>query len=177
MPETIDWPLRNTARPRRYVLIFFLVLVAIIVLCASSLIAYWVDMLWFNSLGYAGVFWTTVRMEWTVFAIFATATFAILFGAFALLRRTHAADLPGTHTILVGGQPIDLPVEKVLGWLALGLSLLIALGTGAAMKAQWPTIALYFHAPRAAGVADPIWASHSASISSRCLCGKSRAGC
>ncbi len=156
MPETIDWPLRNTARPRRYVLIFFLVLVAIIVLCASSLIAYWVDMLWFNSLGYAGVFWTTVRMEWTVFAIFATATFAILFGAFALLRRTHAADLPGTHTILVGGQPIDLPVEKVLGWLALGLSLLIALGTGAAMKAQWPTIALYFHAPRAAGVADPI---------------------
>ena len=156
MPETIDWPLRNTARSRRRVLIFFLILVAIIVLCASSLISYWVDMLWFKSLGYAGVFWTTVRMEWTVFAIFAAATFAILFGAFALLRRTHAADLPGTHTILFGGQPIDLPVEMVLGWLALGLSVLIALGTGAAMKAQWPTIALYFHAPRAAGAADPI---------------------
>ena len=156
MPETIDWPLRNTARSRRRVLIFFLILVAIIVLCASSLISYWVDMLWFKSLGYAGVFWTTVRMEWTVFAIFAAATFAILFGAFALLRRTHAADLPGTHTILFGGQPIDLPVEMVLGWLALGLSVLIALGTGAAMKAQWPTIALYFHAPRGAGAADPI---------------------
>ena len=106
--------------------------------------------------GYGRVFWTTLRIEWIVFAVFTAATFAILFGAFAFLRSAHAADLPGTHTILIGGQPFDLPVEKVLGWLALGLSALIALGTGAAMKAQWPTFALYLHASRTAGIADPI---------------------
>ncbi len=156
MPETIDWPRRATARPRRHTLIFLLILVAIIVLCASSVISYWVDLQWFGSLGYGRVFWTTLRIEWIVFAVFTAATFAILFGAFAFLRSAHAADLPGTHTILIGGQPFDLPVEKVLGWLALGLSALIALGTGAAMKAQWPTFALYLHASRTAGIADPI---------------------
>lgn len=156
MPETIDWPLRTNARPRRHTLIFLLILVAIIVLGASSFIAYWVDMLWFTSLNYAGVFWTTVRLEWTIFAVFAAASFGVLFGVFSLLRRAHAADLPGTHTIVFGGQPIDLPVEKFLGWIALALSALVALGTGAAMKAQWPTFALYFHAAHGAGVADPV---------------------
>ena len=156
MPETIDWPLHSSTRPRRHKLIFLLILVAIIVFSAGSIVSYWVDMLWFGSLGYGSVFWTTVRLEWTIFAVFAVATFVILYGSFTLLWRAHAADLPGTHTIVFGGQPVDLPVEKVLGWLALGVSALVALGAAAAIKAQWPVLALYFYAPRATGVADPI---------------------
>jgi uncharacterized protein len=157
MPETIDWPLRTRTRPRRRKLIFLLVFIAIVFLCARSTVSYWVDMLWFGSLGYSSVFWTTLRLEWSVFAAFAVATFAVLFGAFSLLHRTHTADLPDTHTIVFAGQPIDLPVAKALRWVALLISLLIALATGAAMKAQWPTLALYLHAQRAAGVADPIF--------------------
>lgn len=157
MPETIDWPSRTKTRPRRSNLLLLAIFVAIVLFSFSSVVSYWVDMLWFGSLGYVSVFWTTVRLEWSVFAVFFIATFAILFGAFTLLRRSHAHDLPGTHTIVFGGQPIELPVDKALRWVALGISLLIALGTGAAMRAQWPTLALYLHGPRAAGAADPIF--------------------
>jgi len=157
MPETIDWPLRGKSRPRRRKLLFLAILIAIVLLCTRSIVSYWVDMLWFGTLGYSSVFWTTLRIEWCVFAAFFVATFAILYGAFRLLHHTHGSDLPGTHTIVFAGQPIDLPVEKALRWAALLVSLLIALATGAAMKAQWPTLALYFHAQRAAGAVDPIF--------------------
>ena len=156
MPETIHWPPRAKARPPRRKLAFLLILAAVVLFSASSLISYWVNALWFGSLGYASVYWTTLGMEWGIFAAFAIATFAILFGAFTLLRRTHGADLPGTHTIFFAGQPVHLPVEKVLGFAAVGISLIVALATGAAMRTQWPTLALYWHAPHNAGVADPV---------------------
>jgi uncharacterized membrane protein (UPF0182 family) len=156
MPETIEWPLRTGTRPHRRKIILFLILVAVVFFSASSFISYWVNILWFGSLGYAGVYWTTLGMEWGIFAVFAIATFAILFGSFTLLRRTHATDLPGTHTIFFAGQPLHLPVEKVLGYAAVGISLVVALATAAAMRAQWPILALYWHAPRHAGAADPV---------------------
>lgn len=161
MPETIDWPPRATVRPRRRKFILLLVILFIIILTWSSALSYWVDALWFGALGYSSVFWTTLRLEWAVFAGFAVATFAILYGAFAVLKRAHAADLPGTHTIFFGGQPIQLPVGRVLGWAATIISALVALATGAAMKSEWPAFALYWHAPAmGAGspnvIADPI---------------------
>lgn len=156
MPETIDWPHGVKTQSARHVLIFVFIAIAVVLVAFNSVVSYWVDMLWFGSLGYAQAFWTSLRIEWSVFAAFTIATFVVLYGSFRLLKRAHAADLPATHTILVAGQPIDLPVQKVLGWLALGLSILIALGAGAAMKSQWPTVALYFHGPRMVGGVDPI---------------------
>jgi uncharacterized protein len=160
MPGTIDWPLRTTARPRRRKFIILLAVILVIILTWSSALSYWVDDLWFGALGYSSVFWTTLRLEWAVFAAFAAATFAILYGAFAALKRAHAADLPDTHTIFFGGQPIELPVGRALGWAAAIISALIALATAAAMKSEWPAFALYWHTPASAGsanlVSDPV---------------------
>ena len=156
MTKTIEWPPRTTARPHRRTLLVLLVLIAVVVLGASSAVGWWVNLLWFSSLGYAQVFWTTFRLQWEIFGIFALATFVILFGSFQLLRRAHRADLPERHTIVVGGQPLDLPVEAVLRYLAVGLSALIAFGAGAAMRSQWSVFALYWDLPRTPGVVDPI---------------------
>ena len=96
------------------------------------------------------VFWKTWGLEWGTFAAFAVLTFLILFGAFLALRHSHAADLPDTHTIFFAGRPIELPVAKALHIVAVIAALLIAIATGVAMEAQWPTLALYWYAPHAA---------------------------
>jgi uncharacterized protein len=160
LPETIDWPLhKQPPRPRNRKLLFLIAIVAVILLGGRTAISYWVDLLWFRSLGYGEVFWKTRSLEWGTFTGFAVVTFLVLLGAFTLLRRAHSADLPTTHSIVFGGQAVNLPVATVLRVVAIAGSLLVALITGAAMEAQWPDLALYWYAPKAAGtIVDPIFA-------------------
>src|SRR6202453_1703110 len=157
MPTSIDWPLKHPPRRRRRFL-FFLAALAIIFFGFRTAVSYFVDLLWFRSLGYGSIFTKTLGLEWSIFAVFAVLTFLILYGTFAALKRTHLPDLPSSHTIFFGGQPVRLPVEPVLRLLGLGGSLIIALVTGAGMMAEWPTLALFWYAPRAMGsVVDPIF--------------------
>src|SRR5580698_8080625 len=159
MPETIYLPPRHEPRGPRRVFLFFLALLAILVVAGRTTISWWVDLLWFHSLGYESVFWKSWTLEWGTFAAFAALTFCVLYTAFFLLRRSHAADLPDRHTIIFGGRPIHLPVGRALHAAAVAIALLIALATGAAMQSQWATLALFWHAPAAAaGTADPIFA-------------------
>ena len=159
MPESIDWPPPHQARPRRRrrFLIILAVLVGIFFAVRTAL-SYYVDVLWFESLGYSDVFWKTTGLQWGIFAAFTAATFLILYGPFLALKRAHLPDLPSGHTILVGGQPFKLPVEPVLRLIALGISFLVAAATGGTMIVEWPTLALFWFAPRASsGVVDPIF--------------------
>jgi len=158
MPESIDWP-RMQLPHRRHRRSFFLILAVLlgILFLGRAALSYYVDALWFGSLGYADVFWKTLNLQWEVFAAFAAATFLILYGSFLALKRAHLPDLPAGHTIFIGGQPVKLPVAPVLRLIALGVSLAIAVATGGAMSGEWPTLALFWYAPRTAGVVDPIF--------------------
>ncbi|MGP8253335.1 MAG: UPF0182 family protein [Terracidiphilus sp.] len=158
MPEIIDWQPRD--KPRRLNPLFYLLLAVVIFILfgGSTAISYWVDLLWFSSLGYANVFWRSFNLEWATFAVFALLTFFVLFAAFLALRRHHAGDLPETHTIYVGPRAIDLPVAKALRIVAVIAALAVSLATGFAMQSQWPTLALYRYAPHSAqSIADPIF--------------------
>ena len=159
MPETIEWPLHGEpSRPRRRGLLFLFLVLAFILFGGRTTIAYWVDLLWFRSLGYADVFWKARWLQWSVFAGFATATFVVLFGIFSLLKRAHGDDLPSTHTILVGGQPIHLPIAKFSRMVAVLVAGFISLATGTTMAAQWSTFAVYWYAPIGANsTSDPIF--------------------
>ncbi len=159
MPESIDWPRMRPQqhRRRRHFFIIFATLIGVLFLSRAAL-SYYVDVLWFGSLGYAEVFWKTLSLQWGVFAGFAVATFLILYGSFLALKRAHLPDLPASHTIFIGGQPVTLPVGSALRVIALGVSLVIAVATGGAMTGEWPTLALFWFAPRASGgVVDPIF--------------------
>ncbi|MDR3746407.1 MAG: UPF0182 family protein [Acidobacteriaceae bacterium] len=133
-------------------------IVVLLLVGSKSALSYWVDLLWYRSLGYGDVFWTTLRIQWIVFAIFSVATFAILFGALTALRRASKQSLPSDRTIIVGGQPVHLsiaPVLTVVTWL---VSLLGAVMSGGGMMSSWPTLALFWYAPHTAGgVVDPIF--------------------
>ncbi|MGH9591285.1 MAG: UPF0182 family protein, partial [Terracidiphilus sp.] len=160
MAESFEWPSRVSTRQQqrgRKLLILIAAIVAIVLFSARTAVAYWVNLLWFRSLGFESVFWKTQALQWGVFATFTVLTFLVLYGAFRVLRRAHSADLPETHTVLIAGRPLSFPVDRFLRYGAAILSVIIALATGGAMAGQWSTLALYWYAPRGIGrTVDPI---------------------
>jgi len=161
MADTIDWP--PPRRPqRRRGLPIIIGLLFVCLLAGGTLLSYYVEALWFESLGVADVFWTTLRLQGQAFTFFFAATFFILYGSFLALKPERLGELAGLP-ILINGQPIKLPVEPVIRFAALGGSFLIAAATGAAMMSEWNVIALAWQAGseavRSAGAAmnDPIF--------------------
>src|SRR5271166_2817833 len=148
MHESIDWPRTRPPRHRRRFLIILAVLAGI-VFGGQTVLSYYVDVLWFGSLGYGAIFWKTLSLQWGIFATFTAATFLVLYGTFLALKRSNLPDLPDGHTIFIGGQPLKQPVQPVLRLIALGVSLVIAVATGAGMMVEWPTLALFWYAPQA----------------------------
>jgi hypothetical protein len=156
MPEIIDWQ-QPSRRHRR---LFFLVLtiLAVVLFSTRTALSYFVDALWFGSLGYGDVFRKTLSLQWAVFAAFFAFTFLFLHGWFLALRRAYQQDLPDDRMIFIGGQPLKLPVARILRFLGLLVSLVISGITGATVMTEWPTFALYWYAPRTAGgTVDPIF--------------------
>ena len=112
MPDFIDaTDYLNPKRPRfrpRYIVIAALLIAFWII--ARIALSGWVDLLWFESLGYGDVFWRTVFIESFVFLIASIVTFLVLYSAFYMIRLSHHADLPTNHAIVIAGQPIILSV-------------------------------------------------------------------
>ena len=165
MHETILLPSQSNLRPRyRRLWLFLFVVVVVLLLSARTAVSYYVETLWFESLGYAGVFWKTISLGWIVFGLFAACTFVILYGWFRLLLRVAAPDLRSAGTMVIGRRVINLPVEAAMRIGGLVIALLVALGAGAAMRTEWPRYALYWFQPQAAaGLTDPIF-SHPLSF-------------
>src|SRR5260370_17572095 len=141
MPDIVDWQ----QPPRRHRRLFFLVLaiLAIVIFSSRTALSYYVDALWFGSLGYGDVFRKTLTLQWTVFAAFFAATFLFLYGWFLALRRAYQSDLPDEYRIVVGGQPLNLPVAPILQLLGLGVPLVIALVTRAPVISDCPALSPY----------------------------------
>jgi len=157
MPASIDWPPTSAGRNRRRFFLLILLIAIIFLWGGRSAVAYYIDSLWFASLGYAGVFFTTLRVQWIIFVVFATATWLILYGWFSALKRAHLPDLTN-RTILIAGQTIKLPIEPVLRLFGFGVCLVVAVGTGISAMTEWGTLGLFWYAPHApAQMIDPIF--------------------
>ncbi len=155
MPDIVDW--RQPPR-RRSLLLLLLAIFLVVIFGGRTALSYYVDSLWFRSLGYGEVFRRTLSLQWAVFTAFFAVTFLFIYGWILALRRAYQADLPDDHMIVVGGQLLKLPVARVLRLIGLVVSLVIAAVTGASVMMEWPTFALYWYAPRAAdAVVDPIF--------------------
>jgi uncharacterized membrane protein (UPF0182 family) len=154
----IDRPKQKQSLSRPVKILLLVVILAATLFGGQTALSYWVDLLWFRSLGYGDVFWTTWSLQCGIFAVFAVATFLILYCAFLALKRAHQADLPSDREIVIAGQPVSLSVEPALRVVAFCAALLIAGVTGTTMMEEWPTLALFWYAPPDAGsAADPIF--------------------
>ena len=139
-------------------LLLLAIIVFVVFVAGRTAISYWVDLLWFRSLGYGGVFGKMLGLQAGFFAAFGVMTFLLLYGAFSAIRRSHQADLPSAHAIVIAGRPVSLSVEPALRLISLAVSVAIAVVTGASMVGEWSTLALFWTAPHATGsVIDPIF--------------------
>jgi uncharacterized protein len=144
-------PLRR--RVARILLLAALVGVAI---GGSAALSYYVDALWFESLGYLSVFWTRLTLQAATFVAVALVTFLVLYGVFLALKPARLDKLIGS-TIFINGQQVNLPLEPVLRLIGFGLPLAIGTATGVAMMARWKTLALFWYAPGDPAMLDPIF--------------------
>jgi uncharacterized membrane protein (UPF0182 family) len=158
--EPLDWPPRQTA-PRRKVRFAIIVIAILLLISASTALSYYVDALWFSSLGYSQVFWTTLRLQAAAFVVFAVVTFVAIYGAFLFFKPASLSSLTSGGTIIINGQPVRVPMEPALRLIALVAALVIAGITGAGMMEEWPTLALAWFgggaATSATNIADPIF--------------------
>ena len=153
VPQTIDLP----PRPRlARTLLIVLAVLAGLLLGGGRLLTFYVDALWFSSLGYIAVFRTTLVLQWSLFGIFFALTFAVIFGAFLLLRDTRFGNTGLVRSVLVNGQPLTVNVGRWLKPAGLILSLLVAWISASAMSSEWASFALWIYGPRTSGAADPV---------------------
>src|SRR3954469_6221473 len=164
MAETIDWPPpRRPPRGRGRGRLVALVIAGLLLVSGGTALSYYVDALWFESLGVGDVFWRTLNIQAAIFSGFTIITFLVLYGGFTVLKPARLGELAGLP-ILINGQPIRLPVEPVIRLGALVGSLLIAGITASTRAADWTTLALYWYArgdavraATAGAVVDPIF--------------------
>ena len=118
-----------------------------VVLSAGTTLSYYVESLWFDSLGLGDVFWTALNLRAGVFAVFTLATFVILYLSLLALKPARFGSLV-RGAVLLAGQPVSL--EPLIRFAIVGISLVVAAGTGLGMSVEWPTFALYWHGGLAA---------------------------
>src|SRR5450631_652067 len=151
-----DLVISTAQRRRRNARLALLAALGVVVLGSSTAVSYYVDALWFESLGLASVFWTRFSLQAATFGAFALVTFLAVYGVFRVLKPNPLGQLSGAR-ILINRRPVTLPVEPVLKLIGLGLSVSIAAVTGASMMERWMTLALFWDAPRSAALLDPIF--------------------
>ena len=97
LPDFIESPQHRSSAGGRRKIIFLAALVLGVFVLGRIGLSYWVDLLWFRSLGYGDVFWKSVGLQIAAFVVFTGTTFLILYGAFSAIRRSHEADLLRAH--------------------------------------------------------------------------------
>ena len=151
MQTIIDPAVPPRRRRRRQTLILTVCLFFAVVIFGRIALSNWVDLLWFTSLGFGSVFWTTIWLQVIVFAFASLVTFAVLYLAFWGIRRSHQGNLPTAHAIIVNGQPVRFSVEPALRFISWGVSIVFALIAGFTMVGEWPALGLFWYAPHAMG--------------------------
>ena len=117
-PDTIDIDPRPRRPMRRRPILWLGLFLLALFLGGDTALSYYVDALWFGSLGYADVFWRTLGIQGAVFAAFAVLTFTMLFGGFFALEPPRLAPGGAGAFITVNGRPVQVPVGPVLRFLA-----------------------------------------------------------
>ncbi|HEY2590862.1 MAG TPA: UPF0182 family protein, partial [Steroidobacteraceae bacterium] len=152
----VKLPRRPSRLRRPHFLLWAIVALVAVLYGFSSTVSYYVDAIWFASLGYAAVFWTRIDLEFAVFGAFAAATFAALYGAYRALAPPRLDELV-EGTILINRQRRTIPIGPLLNFAALVGALVIAVEVGVSMAGEWSRFALWWFAPQGGRPLDPIF--------------------
>jgi hypothetical protein len=134
----------------------------------------WTDAIWYQSVGYADVFWTRIGSQVGLFAVATVGGFLFIWLNLWLagrlipkgaLRRFSIDDFLDRfnldrYSAMGGGGPFGAPrrptgrqnesieipdVARPVFWVLVGIAALLALGLGGVMAASWTTVQLFAH--------------------------------
>ncbi len=141
--DTISFPPQRSGRGRAGLL--FVIALAVLLFGGGAALGYYVDALWFDSLGYSQVFWKILELQGLILVAAGAATFIAVYGAFLALKPARFGEIGSDGVIIINDRPVRLPVGPVLSIIAVLLAAIVALGTAVGLMSEWPTIALWWH--------------------------------
>lgn len=141
---------------RRWPLI--LLFLAILALGLGSLLSsFYIDLLWFQEVGFTDVFWTSLWSRILLGGILGLVFFALVYVNLVIARRVapkHRVITPQQAQI----EQLRRQVEPYVGWLLPLGSAVLAIAVAVAASRNWPTFLLWRNAGDAAfGGADPLF--------------------
>jgi uncharacterized membrane protein (UPF0182 family) len=141
-------------RPARSFLLRVGILVILLIAAVQS-ISFYVESLWFGSLGFESVYWYRLEAQSIVFFAFAIATAAILWVVFRLVMP--AAGYSRRPFIQFGQEAIAIPTSETLKRLALPAAVLIGVFFGLSFSANWNIFTLFINNVPVSSISDPIF--------------------
>ena len=154
--------------PTRKLTVFWFAALILVLFVLPNLLSLAAGAIWFKSVGYAGVFWTTWGAQWGFGLMAAALALIVLGGNLLLVLRRWRRFSGGGVVIPIGGQAIPeqlLPLFRgAFPLVCAAVSLLFAFFYGLAGASSWLTWLQAFHAVgtggsvhSAAAATDPIF--------------------
>ncbi len=134
--------LRGAGSGYRRWLIAVAVVVLLAVVTVSILSVFYVDLLWFRSVHFSGVFWTILRTKIALGFIFGLLFFVLLFVNLVIVRRS----APSYRVVSPEQEMFEryrLAFEPYLKWLLPAFCLFLALIVGVGASKGWQTFLLW----------------------------------
>jgi uncharacterized membrane protein (UPF0182 family) len=145
----------RSGRPRSWRPVIALGLLFVIFLFFHNATPLYTDWLWFQEVGYTGVFTTTIWAKTLLFVVFGTLFFALFYGNVAVARRL-APDVADRFLMERFGTEWTKNIQKYLGWILLGGALFLALWAGRIAAESWADWLTFAHATPF-HTADPVF--------------------
>src|SRR5438093_280682 len=127
----------------------------VVLIAAFQSISFYVESLWFASLGFEPVYWYRLKAEATVFLIFAVMSAFILWLLFRLAMP------PGGYSrrpfLQFGQEAIVIPTAETLKRVASPVAAVIGIFFGLSFSSDWSTYAQFINRVPTPSTSDPIF--------------------
>ncbi len=123
-------------RPNFRKILLTLGLLLILFILYHDAVPLYTDWLWFQEVGYSGVFTTTILAKTTLFVLFGLLFFALFYGN-ALLARRMAPEQADRFLMERFGPAWGQSLQKAIGWLLLGIAVFLSLWAGRLAADNW----------------------------------------
>ena len=146
-------PSREFRAPRG--LIVRLAVLIFLIIAGFQSISFYVESLWYGSLGFESVYWYRLRAQSILFLAVAAITATCLWVIFRLV--TPPPGYSRRPLLRFGQEAISIPATNTLKRLALPVSIVIGIFFGIAFSADWNTFALFLNRTATPTAIDPVF--------------------
>jgi uncharacterized protein len=150
-PRHLPAPELRSARSFLLRLIFLILLL----IAAFQSISFYVESLWYGSLGFESVYWYRLRTQAQVFLAAGAITAVVLWAIFRLV--TPPPGYTRRPFIQIGQEAIVIPTSDALKRLALPAAIVFGIFFGISFSSDWSTWALFLNRTATPDMADPIF--------------------